>query len=143
MLAVCCEGVLVPCVGPTVCASPTGLGSTGAACNAGEAEIEDCGGRATNAGKAEIEDCGSRVSTCRKGGIEYCGGRTTARGKGRVEYRSGRATFNGGKGIADNRDNRLGGSRSWAMGGFIIGKPLVPLSEAPTKLVRSRLVLVR
>jgi hypothetical protein len=29
------------------------------------------------------------------------------------------------------------------MGGFIIGKPLVPLSEAPTKLVRSRLVLVR
>ena len=128
MLAVCCEGVLVPCVGPTACGSPTGLGSTGAACNAGKRGIEDCGGRATNAGKRGIEYCGSRVSTCRKGGIEY---------------RSGRATFNGGKDVTDNRDNRLGGSRSWAMGGFIIGNPLVPLSEAPTKLVRSRLVLVR
>ena len=128
MLAVCCEGVLVPCVGPTACGSPTGLGSTGAACNAGKRGIEDCGSRATNAGKRGIEYCGSRVSTCRKGGIEY---------------RSGRATFNGGKDVTDNRDNRLGGSRSWAMGGFIIGNPLVPLSEAPTKLVRSRLVLVR
>ena len=128
MLAVCCEEVLVPCVGPTACGSPTGLGSTGAACNAGKRGIEDCGGRATNAGKRGIEYCGSRVSTCRKGGIEY---------------RSGRATFNGGKDVTDNRDNRLGGSRSWAMGGFIIGNPLVPLSEAPTKLVRSRFVLVR
>ena len=128
MLAVCCEGVLVPCVGPTVCASPTGLGSTGAACNAGEGEIEYCGGRATNAGKRGIEDCGS--------------GRT-ARGKGGIEYSCGRARFKGGKGVADNRDNGRGGTGSWAMGGFIIGNPLVPLSEAPTKLVRSRLVFVR
>ncbi len=143
MLAVCCEGVLVPCVGPTACGSPTGLGSTGAACNAGKRGIEDCGGRATNAGKRGIEYCGSRVSTCRKGGIDNRGGRVSTCRKGGIEYRSGRATFNGGKDVTDNRDNRLGGSRSWAMGGFIIGNPLVPLSEAPTKLVRSRLVLVR
>ncbi len=143
MLAVCCEGVLVPCVGPTVCGSPTNLGSTGAACNAGEAEIEDCGSRVSTRGEAEIEDCGSRISTRDKGGIDNRGGRTTARGKGGIDNRGGRATFKGGKRVTDNRDNERGGSDSWAMGGFIIGKPLVPLSEAPTKLVRSRLVLVR
>jgi len=143
VLAVCCEGILVPCVGPTVCGSPTGLGSAGAACNAGEAEIEDCGSRVSTRGKGGIENCGGRATACGKGGIENCGGRTTARGKGGIDNRGGRATFKGGKRVTDNRDNERGGSGSWAMGGFIIGKPLVPLSEAPTKLVRSRFVLVR
>ena len=128
MLAVCCEGVLVPCVGAIVCGSPTGLGSTGAACNAGEAETEDCGGRANTGGEGVTDNRGGRANTGGKGGIEYS---------------CGRARFKGGKGVADNRDNGRGGTGSWAMGGFIIGKPLVPLSEAPTKLVRSRLVFVR
>ena len=95
------------------------------------AEIEDCGGRANTGGEGVTDNRGGRANTGGKGGINNCGGR--------ARFKGGK----GGKGVADNLDNGRGGTGSWAMGGFIIGKPLVPLSEAPTKLVRSRLVLVR
>ena len=43
----------------------------------------------------------------------------------------------------DSRGRRGGSGGRLASGGFIIGTPLVPLSEAPTKRVRSKLALVK
>ena len=48
----------------------------------------------------------------------------------------------GGSGLMVGNELR-DGNGSWATGGFIIGTPFVPFSEAPTKLLLSKLALVR
>ena len=66
-------------------------------------------------------------------GVTLSRGRAMSRGTGGSGVRVSCGSF----------DDGGGGSLNWAIDGFIIGKPFVPLSEAPTKLVRSKLALVK
>ena len=87
-----------------------------------------------------------RTGAVGKDGVSRVDGRSwigVERGNGGNEGR-----FNRGNELRDgggmvNRGNELGSTGNWAIGGFTIGNPRVPSSEAPTRLVRSKLALVK
>lgn len=113
MLTGCCEGVLVPDFGGITCDRCTGVGNLGT------------GGMGVDSvGSGAIGAIGSGATLSRGTGNDGRGGSGASVSCG---------SFDGGR----------GGSLDWAIDGFIIGKPFVPLSEAPTKLVCSRLALVK
>lgn len=121
MLAGCsedCEGVLVSCPGKIGCGAGASFGSTGAVGTDGVSRVDGRRGFGCSGTGAERGTDGN-------GGMFNCG--------------------NGGSDRGDrfNRGNEPGSTGRLATGGFIIGNPLVPLSEAPIKLVRSRLALVK
>ena len=107
------EGVLVSCLGKIGCGAGIGLDKTGAVGNDGVNRVD---GRSWS-------------------GVELGNGGKEGRFKGANERRDG--------GGIVNRGNELGSAGRLAIGGFIIGNPRVPSSEVPTKLVRSKLALVR
>lgn len=107
------ERVFVSCLGKIGFGAGIGLDRTGGVGNDGVNRVDGRSGSGVERGK---------------GGKE-------GRFNGRNDRRDGGDRF--------NRGNELGSAGRLAIGGFIIGNPRVPSSEAPTKFVRSKLALVR